>query len=88
MSHSVAFFAVLAVLASMARAAKKRPHVLFVVGDDVGYGDIGSLNDGKTITPTLDGLLEVGMEHACWPHAPIAIRWCPSVSWTMLDRVE
>eukprot|EP00756_Hemistasia_phaeocysticola_P045614 Hpha_TRINITY_DN19361_c0_g1::TRINITY_DN19361_c0_g1_i1::g.81248::m.81248/K12375/ARSI_J; arylsulfatase I/J len=49
------------VLATTAAAADKPPHILFVVGDDVGYGDIGALNDHKTQTPTLNGLLEDGV---------------------------
>ena len=35
--------------------------ILFVVGDDVGYNDLGALNDGKTITPTIDGLIRSGI---------------------------
>ena len=34
------------------------PHVLFIVGDDVGYSDFGYFNDKKTITPTIDGRCE------------------------------
>ena len=37
------------------------PNVVFVVGDDVGYSDFGFFNDQKTITPTIDGLLEDGI---------------------------
>ena len=37
------------------------PHVMFIVGDDVGYSDFGFFNDNKTITPTIDGLLEDGI---------------------------
>ena len=53
------------------------PHILFVVGDDVGYSvsllvhimqnsqlyyqDFGYFNDNKTITPTIDGLLGQGI---------------------------
>lgn len=38
--------------------------VLFVVGDDVGYGDFGYFNDQKTITPTVDKLLATGIHLA------------------------
>ena len=44
-----------------AGSSLKPPHVLFIVGDDVGYADIGHFNDKKTITPTLDGLLTDGV---------------------------
>ena len=37
------------------------PHVLFIVGDDVGYGDFGFFNGQKTITPTIDALLQEGI---------------------------
>eukprot|EP00660_Eupelagonema_oceanica_P011203 gene11203-23910_t len=49
-----------AALAAAAGAAKP-PHVLFIVGDDVGYNDIGHFNGKKTITPTMDGLIESGI---------------------------
>ena len=42
-------------------ATASRKHVLFIVGDDVGYSDFGYFNDKKTITPTVDGLLESGI---------------------------
>ena len=38
-----------------AQVAANPPHVLFIVGDDVGYSDFGYFNDKKTITPTIDG---------------------------------
>jgi hypothetical protein len=48
-------------LALAAAVADIKPHVLMVVGDDVGYADFGALNGGKTITPTIDGLLASGV---------------------------
>ena len=47
--------------AATTTVAAKPPHILFVVGDDVGYSDFGILNDYKTITPTIDGLIESGI---------------------------
>jgi hypothetical protein len=47
--------------AASGAAAAQPPNVLFVVGDDVGYSDFGYFNDRKTITPTIDGLLEEGI---------------------------
>ena len=46
----------------------------FVVGDDVGYNDLGALNDGKTITPTIDGLILSGilLSDCASPSAPPA----------------
>ncbi len=34
----------------------QHPNVLFILVDDMGYGDFGIFNDGLTQTPTLDGL--------------------------------
>jgi hypothetical protein len=31
------------------------PNVVFIVGDDVGYNDLGHFNGGKVHTPTIDG---------------------------------
>lgn len=53
-------FVAINLLVSVA-AAGQPPNVLFIVGDDVGYNDIGYFNGKKTITPTLDGLLDSGI---------------------------
>ena len=58
-----ALLALGAVLTS-ALAAAPHKHVLFVVGDDVGYSDLGHFNDRKTVTPTMDGLLASGIHLA------------------------
>ena len=51
--------AALQALTTCAEAAP--PHVLFVVGDDVGYADLGHFNDRKTATPVLDSMIESGI---------------------------
>jgi predicted AlkP superfamily pyrophosphatase or phosphodiesterase len=53
-------------LAIASTSSAARPHVLFIVGDDVGYNDLGRFNDKKTITPTMDGLLETGVHLASY----------------------
>ncbi|HEY7120429.1 MAG TPA: sulfatase-like hydrolase/transferase, partial [Tepidisphaeraceae bacterium] len=54
--------AVLAYFASGARAAEK-PNLLFILADDLGYGDVQTLNPqhGKIPTPNLDRLAAQGM---------------------------
>merc|ERR1711969_518004 len=61
---------------SSGRAAASRKHVLFIVGDDVGYSDFGYFNDKKTITPTVDGLLESGIHLVRASPLPAGLR-CP-----------
>ena len=62
-------FFVVALVAAAAEgqgvAAAQPPNVLFVVGDDVGYSDFGFFNDQKTITPTIDNLLQEGIFLSC-----------------------
>jgi arylsulfatase A-like enzyme len=48
-------------LIALSCGSKMPPHVMFIVGDDVGYSDFGFFNDNKTITPTIDGLLQDGI---------------------------
>lgn len=35
----------------------QKPNILLVLADDMGYGDFGFFNDGRTRTPTLDRLM-------------------------------
>jgi arylsulfatase len=42
-------------------AKPKRPNVLLIVADDMGYSDIGSFG-GEIATPTLDGLAKEGLQ--------------------------
>lgn len=39
----------------------KRPNILFILADDLGYGDLGCFNAGVTRTPNLDRLLREGV---------------------------
>ena len=34
-----------------------KPNIIFILADDMGYGDFGVFNDGKVKTPTLDQLV-------------------------------
>ncbi len=43
-------------------ADSKRPNILLILADDLGYGDLGSYNDqAKAPTPNLDSLAKQGM---------------------------
>ena len=55
-------FTAFTLLASAATAADKRPNVIYILADDLGYGDISSYNDGgKFHTPAIDSLATQGV---------------------------
>ena len=39
----------------------QRPNIVFILADDMGYGDFSAFNDGLTKTPTLDELMGEGI---------------------------
>ena len=45
----------------VALAAASPPHILFVVGDDLGFSDLGYRNEQRTYTPSLDTLAAEGV---------------------------
>ena len=47
--------------ALMTAAATQPKHIMFIVGDDVGYNDLGVTNGGRTHTPRLDELYSSGV---------------------------
>src|SRR5579862_149335 len=57
----VSFGGLLAVI-SIARAADAPPNVVYVLADDLGYGDVSSFNGGSKIqTVCIDALAREGM---------------------------
>ena len=40
---------------------RSRPNIIQIVADDLGYGDIGCLNSGRTRTPGIDSLIGDGV---------------------------
>ncbi len=67
--RSVPRFAVLFVLGllapgagSAASAATRAPNIIFLLADDLGYGDIGAYGQTKIRTPNLDRLARDGMK--------------------------
>ena len=52
---------------------KKQPNIIYILADDLGYGDIGAFNpDGKIKTPHIDQLAEDGMKFTD-AHSPSAV---------------
>jgi arylsulfatase A len=60
--HRLVFSAALALFTLPARAAEPPPNIVFILADDLGYGDVQCLNPGgKISTPHLDRLARGGM---------------------------
>lgn len=49
-------------VSALAAAAQSRPNILFIIADDLGYGDIGAYGQTKIRTPNLDRLAAEGMK--------------------------
>lgn len=50
----------------------RRPNVVVVVADDMGYGDLGLLNEGRSSTPNLDALAADGVcLTQCYAGSPV-----------------
>lgn len=56
-----------------AASAERLPNIVFILADDLGYGDVGAFNpDSKVPTPNLDQLAKEGMRYVD-AHAPGAV---------------
>ncbi len=43
-------------------AEEKKPNIIFILADDMGYGDVSALNpDSKILTPHIDGMAQNGV---------------------------
>src|SRR4051794_9336170 len=60
-----------AALAPAAMAATRRPNIILMVADDLGYADLGCYGNSKIRTPHIDALAAQGMRftdfHVSWP---------------------
>ena len=61
MKHHLLLIALLAIPAVSATAAPNKPNILFIVGDDMGYGDVGFQGCKDIPTPNLDALAAAGV---------------------------
>ena len=59
--HS-AVFCLLAIVSSTAPAAERRPNVLVILVDDLGYGDLSSYGAKDLKTPHIDAIVKSGMK--------------------------
>ena len=46
---------------SPAVARRRRPNIVQIVADDMGYGDFGCFSEGRTVTPAIDQLVSEGL---------------------------
>src|SRR3990170_2384478 len=57
-----ALLAVLIAFAATPASAAEKPNIIFILADDLGYGDVRCFNpEGKIPTPNLDRLASEGM---------------------------
>jgi arylsulfatase A len=54
-------FAVFLLLCNFTFAAERRPNIVFLIADDLGYGDVGVYGQTKIKTPNIDRLAAEGM---------------------------
>ncbi len=48
-------------LVSLCLPAQQKPNIIFILADDMGYGDLGCYGQQKIKTPNIDGLAAAGM---------------------------
>ena len=52
---------ILFILSGVALSAQKRPNIVYILADDLGYGDIGAMGQTKIETPNIDAIAKNGM---------------------------
>ncbi|SET13114.1 arylsulfatase [Thalassotalea agarivorans] len=55
-------FIVVSLSASAAEQKTSKPNIIYILADDLGYGDIGAFGQTKTRTPTLDLMAQQGVK--------------------------
>ena len=58
----IAFCLAAAAHGAIARAADRKPNIIFLPADDLGYGDLGCSGQKRIKTPNLDRLAAEGMK--------------------------
>ena len=64
MKYTILFLQVLLLSQIMTVKCNEKPNILFVIVDDLGYGDVGFHREVKTsevVTPKMDKLVEEGI---------------------------
>lgn len=67
-----ALFSILTFVSPRARAAAAaKPNIIFILADDLGYGDIGPFGSTQNRTPSLDRMAREGMKLTSFYAAPV-----------------
>ncbi len=59
-ARAAAVFLLISSVCGAAHAARKQPNILFILADDLGYGDLGVYGQKRITTPNLDRLAAQG----------------------------
>ena len=81
----LATFLLIALFAGFAGAAEKRPNVVIIYGDDVGYGDVGAYGAKMIPTPNIDRLASEGLQ---FTDAHCTAATCSPSRYSMLTGVH
>src|ERR1700733_7624130 len=67
----LAIIAVFQAFTGICTPALKKPNIIFILADDMGYGDIGPFGSVKNRTPNLDRMAREGMKLTSFYAAPV-----------------
>lgn len=90
MHRSIRIFLIGAACASFCAAAPSKPNIVFMLADDLGYGELGCYGQEKIKTPHVDQLAKQGMKFTRhYSGAPVcAPARCVLMTGTNLSRAE
>src|SRR5450759_2585587 len=56
------FLSTIFICSAFAQTKSKKPNIIFILADDLGYGDIGCYGQQKIATPNIDRLAKMGVK--------------------------
>ena len=74
--HSFSFYRLSLLVANIsALADANKPNIIFILADDLGYGDVGCYGQKRIKTPSIDRMAAEGMRFTqCYAGAPFVRR--------------